>query len=40
MDPVAVSNSTDSNIVNDRTSNSKKINTPFKMSGYGSKKNK
>jgi hypothetical protein len=40
MDPVAVTNSTDSSIVNDRTKNSKKINTPFKMGGYGSKKQK
>lgn len=41
MDPVAVTNATSSDIVNDRTKNSKKINTPFKMGGYGSKnKNK
>jgi hypothetical protein len=40
MDSVAVTNATDSSIVNDRIKNSKKITTPFKMGGYGSKKQK
>jgi hypothetical protein len=41
MDPVAVTNATSSDTVDDRTKNSKKISTPFKLGGFGSKnKNK
>lgn len=40
MDPVAVTSATSSDIVDDRTKNSKKITPPFKMGGYGSKNKK